>query len=105
MFPLLGPAHADFRGLRVKEADDLEGGAQALDQDGSGFAACFCHEAKCMINVWSLPCRRGGQAGLLWMSVSVKGKVHTRGWAVSVEAQLALRAVLRAGWPVRAVLS
>lgn len=77
MFPLLGPAHADVRGLRVKEADDLEGGAQALDQDGSGFAACFCHEAQCMISVWSLLCRRRGQEGLLSVSVSVKGKGHT----------------------------
>lgn len=105
VFPLLGPAHADFWGLWVKEADDLEEGAQALDQDGSGFAACFCHEAQCMISLWSLPCRHRGQEGLLWISVSVKGKGHTRGWAVSVEAQLALRAFLRVGWPFRAVLS
>lgn len=54
MFPLPGPALADFLGSRVKEADDVEEGARASDQDSRGFAARLCH-ASSVYALWLVP--------------------------------------------------
>lgn len=57
-------------------------------------------QAQCMACGQSLRCSTQGLLGRALEINICERKGHTRGWAVSVEAQLALQEVLRTGGPL-----